>query len=204
MLEFALASAVLVMIPGSDQALITRNCLTDGRVAGLATALGGLVGVSCHALVAATGASAVLLASPTAFAVLKVAGVAYLAWLGVDAWRRASRVPRATDGPPQPTRSSPWRHMRQGWVSNALNVKILLFFVALLPQFLSPALGSPRTGALLLSGVFACTYLAWFSTYVLVVHGLGTHLRRPRTQAAIERITGLLLVGFALRLAITT
>jgi threonine/homoserine/homoserine lactone efflux protein len=90
------------------------------------------------------------------------------------------------------------------WVSNALNPKVALFFVTFLPQFLTAGSGSPQAEALLLSGIFAVLYLAWFGLYIAAVDTLGRWLRRPRMKARIEQITGLVLATVAVRLATTS
>jgi threonine/homoserine/homoserine lactone efflux protein len=167
--------------------------------------LGGVIGLTVHASAAALGLSALLLASATAFTVLKIAGAAYLLWLGAQMLRSASRSQRSpvADEPVAVPRR--WSaYLRQGFLSNALNPKVALFFVTLLPQFLSANTGSPRTEALLLSAIFAGLYLAWFGLYVAAVDQLGRWLRRPRVKARIEQITGLLLVTVAVRLATTS
>jgi threonine/homoserine/homoserine lactone efflux protein len=202
LLTFALAALVLIMIPGPDQALITRSTLVGGRPAGLLTMVGGVLGLAVHATAAAVGLSALLLASPAAFTVLKLVGAAYLLWMGVQTLRAA----RSRRGPAEAVtarvRLSPATAVRQGFLSNALNPKVALFFVTFLPQFLSTdaTAGGTRAQALLLSAVFALLYLGWFGLYVTAVNGLGRVLRRPRVKAAVERVTGLLLVAFAVRL----
>jgi threonine/homoserine/homoserine lactone efflux protein len=204
MLTFALAALVLIMIPGPDQALITRSTLVGGRTAGLLTMVGGVLGLAVHATAAAVGLSALLLASATAFTALKIVGAAYLLWMGVQALRAAARSRREPAEAPAPrVRLRPATAVRQGFLSNALNPKVALFFVTFLPQFLSAdetAAGSTRLHALLLSAVFALLYLGWFGLYVVAVNGLGRLLRRPRVKAGIERVTGVLLVAFAVRL----
>ncbi|GAA3130447.1 lysine transporter LysE [Streptosporangium carneum] len=188
------------MIPGPDQALITRNALAFGRTAGLLTMFGGLLGLTVHATAAAVGLSALLLTSATAFTVLRVAGVVYLLWLGICALRSSRRrddAPQAVAEQPR----SPLQHVRTGFMSNVLNPKVALFFVTFLPQFL-PTHGHTLSQAVLLSAIFAGLYLLWFSLYNVVVDRIGSLLRTPRARARIERITGLLLVGFAIRLAV--
>jgi threonine/homoserine/homoserine lactone efflux protein len=200
---FALAALVLIMIPGPDQALITRSALIGGRSTGLLTTLGGVLGVTVHATAAAVGLSALLLASATAFTALKIVGTAYLLWMGVQALRAAARSRRGpAEAAIQGVRPRAWSTVRKGFLSNALNPKVALFFVTFLPQFLSVngSVGTIRAQALLLSAVFAALYLTWFSLYVLLVDRLGQLLRRPRVRAAIERLTGVLLVAFAVRL----
>jgi threonine/homoserine/homoserine lactone efflux protein len=195
-LTFALAALVLIMIPGPDQALITRSTLLGGRKAGLLTMVGGVLGVTVHATAAAVGLSALLLASAKAFTVLKIAGAAYLLWMGVQTLRSSpsAQAPRFALG----LRAA----VRQGFLSNALNPKVALFFVTFLPQFLptGQTAGATRLSALLLSGVFALLFAGWFGLYVIVVNNLGRVLRRPRVKAAIQRVTGVLLVGFAVGL----
>ncbi len=204
MTTFAIAALVLIMLPGPDQALITRNSLVGGRYGGAQTMLGGFFGLTVHAGAAALGLSALLLASATAFTVLKIVGAAYLLWLAVQMLRSArSRRPPAVDAAVvAPAHRS--AYLRQGFLSNALNPKVALFFVAFLPQFLSTGGGSPRVQALLLSAIFGGLYLAWFGVYVAAVDRLGRWLRRPRVKARIEQVTGLLLASVAIRLAVAS
>jgi threonine/homoserine/homoserine lactone efflux protein len=204
MWSFALAALVLIMIPGPDQALVTRNALAGGRPAGMFTVIGGATGLTVHASAASFGVSALLLASATAFTVLKVVGTIYLIWMGIQTLREARRSKASgAAAVARKRRGSPLRYVRQGFLSNALNPKVALFFVTLLPQFMSADSSTLRRG-LVLSGVFAVLYLTWFSLYVLTVDLIGAQLRRPRVKAAIERVTGFLLVGFAVRLVLET
>jgi threonine/homoserine/homoserine lactone efflux protein len=204
MWSFALAALVLIMIPGPDQALVTRNALAGGRPAGMFTVIGGATGLTVHASAASFGVSALLLASATAFTVLKVVGTVYLIWMGIQTLREARRSKGSgAAAAVRKRRGSPLRYVRQGFLSNALNPKVALFFVTLLPQFMSADSSTLRRG-LVLSGVFAILYLTWFSLYVLTVDLIGAQLRRPRVKAAIERVTGFLLVGFAVRLVLET
>lgn len=201
MTTFAIAALVLIMLPGPDQALITRNALVGGRCGGLLTMLGGVLGLTVHASAAALGLSALLVASSTAFTALKIVGAVYLLWLAGQMLLSSVRSGR-TQSPDQPGRVvRRTAYLRQGFLSNALNPKVALFFVTFLPQFLSADTGSPRAEALLLSGVFAGLYLAWFGLYVAAVDQLGRWLRRPRVKARIEQVTGVLLVTVAVRLA---
>jgi threonine/homoserine/homoserine lactone efflux protein len=205
MMTFALTALVLIMLPGPDQALITRNALVGGRFAGVLTMLGGVLGVTVHAAAAALGLSALLLASATAFTVLKIAGAAYLLWLAAQMlWsaRRSRHVPVDDAAVGAPRRPS--AHLRQGFLSNALNPKVALFFVTFLPQFIATDSASPRAEALLLSGIFAVLYLSWFGLYVAAVDRLGRWLRRPRVRARIEMVTGVVLGTIAVRLATAT
>jgi threonine/homoserine/homoserine lactone efflux protein len=193
LLEFALTSLVLIALPGPDQALIMRNALVGGRTAGLRTMLGGASGLTLHATAAALGISALLATSATAYATLKLVGIAYLLYLGVKMLRSARRP---SEPEPEARRGRPFV---QGFVSNALNPKVALFFLTFVPQFLSDS-GSTLPVAIALSAIFAAIYLAWFTG--LVALGIASNaLRRPRVKAWIERVTGSALLAFSVRLA---
>jgi threonine/homoserine/homoserine lactone efflux protein len=196
--QFALASLVLIMIPGPDQALITRNAVLLGRRAGLRTMLGGVTGLSLHAVGAAVGVSAVLAASATAFTVVKFAGMAYLLYLGVQLLR-SHRRGEGTGDDEAPSRGGGHPFL-QGLTSNVLNPKVALFFLTFLPQFV-PADAAPLPTGLALSAVFAALYLAWFGGVLAIVSLVASTLRRPRVQAWMERVSGIALIGFAARLA---
>jgi threonine/homoserine/homoserine lactone efflux protein len=202
MTTFAVAALLLIMMPGPDQALITGNSLRGGRRGGLLTMLGGVLGVAVHAGGAALGLSALLIASATAFTALKIVGAVYLLWLAVQMLRSARRTGREPGDAAVVAVPQRWSaYVRQGFLSNALNVKVALFFVTFLPQFLSVDSASPRVEALLLSAIFAVLFVAWFGLYVAVVDRLGRWLRRPRVKARIEQFTGLVLATVAVRLA---
>lgn len=205
LLTFALAALVLIMIPGPDQALITNSTLIGGRGAGLLTMVGGVLGLAVHATAAAVGLSALLLTSATAFTALKIVGAAYLLWMGVQTLRAAARSRREpAEAATARVRLRSAAAVRRGFLSNTFNPKVALFFLTFLPQFLSAdetTAGATQLHALLLSAVFGLLYLGWFGLYVTAVNHLGRLLRRPRVKAAIERVTGLLLVAFAVRLA---
>lgn len=202
MLTFAAAALVLIAIPGPDQALITRNALAGGRSAGLFTTLGGTLGLSVHVTAASLGISALLLASVAAFTVLKVAGTLYLVWMGIATLRSARKDSRRLDEAGGYRRTLPgWRCLRQGFLSNALNPKVALFFVTFLPQFL-PSQGPTLANALALSAVFVVLYVLWFSLYTITVDRFGALLRRPAVQRRIENFTGGILIAFGVRLAL--
>ncbi|MDZ5620973.1 LysE family translocator [Nocardioides bizhenqiangii] len=200
MLTFAIASLVLIMMPGPDQALVTRNALVGGRAGGLLTALGGMLGTTVHAGAAALGLSALLVTSATAFTALKIVGVVYLLWLALS-MLASSRRPQGEDATPPVETQVAWKYLRHGFLSNALNPKVALFFVTFLPQFLSSSTESPRAEALLLSAVFALLYISWFGLYATAVERLGHWLRQPKVSARIEQLTGIGLIAVAARLA---
>jgi threonine/homoserine/homoserine lactone efflux protein len=192
--EFAIASLVLIALPGPDQALIMRNALVGGRTAGVRTMLGGASGLTLHAGAAALGVSALLATSAAAYSTLKLVGIAYLLYLAVKMLLSA----RTPTEPEQEAAAG--RPFAQGFVSNALNPKVALFFLTFVPQFL-PDTGATLPVSLALSAIFAAIYLAWFSGLVTLVGLASDALRRPRVKAWTERITGGALLAFAARLA---
>jgi threonine/homoserine/homoserine lactone efflux protein len=199
MLEFAAASLVLIAIPGPDQALIVRNALVRGRAAGMQTMFGGATGLLVHSTAAALGISALLAASATAYTALKLAGVAYLLYLGVRMLRAAGRAD-ADEGEGEPVRG---RAFSQGLLSNAMNPKVALFFLTFLPQFL-PDHGPRLPAAIAMAAVFEVLYLAWFTGTIAIVEVVGDWLRRPRARAWMERVSGSTLIGFGARLAVSS
>jgi threonine/homoserine/homoserine lactone efflux protein len=186
----------LSALPGPDQALIVRNALVGGRGAGIRTMLGGATGLTLHAAAAVLGLSALLATSAAAYATLELVGVAYLVYLGLKLLLspRSDEVERPAPG---------GRWLAQGFMSNALNPKVALFFLTFLPQFL-PATGSTPPAALGLSAIFAAIYVAWFSGLVVLVGVVSGALRRPRVKVWVERVTGSALVAFGIRLATAT
>jgi len=189
-------SLVVIMIPGQDTALTIRNTLAGGRRGGLVTALGVVTGQATWTLATSAGLAAVLLASQTAFTALKLAGAAYLVYLGVsallDAVRRRRPEARWADG----SRRARVAY-RQGVVSNLGNPKIAVFFTGLLPQFGSGFLELWGLGLL-----FATLTLLWLTPYVFVVAKAGDVLRGARVRRALDAVCGVALLGVGLRLAL--
>jgi threonine/homoserine/homoserine lactone efflux protein len=200
LLAFTLAALTLAAIPGPGMLYVLARSLGGGRDVGLRSSFGTALGGCVHVVAAAAGISALVAASATAFTVVKLLGAAYLIWLGVRTLLSATAPPPTVDR----TSTTDAGAFRQGVLTEALNPKTALFFVTFLPQFLSTGAGSPRTEALLLSAIFAGLYLAWFGLYTAAVDRLGRWLRRPRVQARIEQVTGVLLLTVAVRLATAT
>jgi threonine/homoserine/homoserine lactone efflux protein len=198
----ALGGVVLLaaMSPGPDFAIVTRNAMVSGRRAGMACGAGIAVGVFAWAVVTALGIAGLLAASAVAFTAVKLVGAGYLVVLGVRALLAARRgeydsaehVPgaRATSAPAA---------FRQGIVTNLLNPKVAVFFVALLPQFL-PA-SATAADHLLLAGVAAGVTLTWFTVLAGVVSALRRLLTGNRVRRGIDALMGTLLVGLGVRMA---
>jgi threonine/homoserine/homoserine lactone efflux protein len=200
-LIFSGVAALLTITPGADMALVTSKALTSGRRAALATTLGINTGVLTWAAASALGIAALIAASTTAFAVLKLAGGVYLIVLGVlGIWRTRHR-PGSVGTRPGLKHERVGRSYRQGLVTNLLNPKIAVFYTTLLPQFIVP--GDPvLLKSLLLAGIHNLMGLAWLAGYAWLVTRAGELLRRSSVRTALDRLTGAVLITLGVRLAI--
>jgi RhtB (resistance to homoserine/threonine) family protein len=194
-------AALVLVSPGPDTALVTKNALIHGRRPALATSFGVAVGLLVWTLASALGIAAVVHASATAFTTLKLIGAVYLVWLGIQALRSAARsgvhAPAAETGS---RRVGARRGFRQGLISNLANPKIAVFFTSLVPQFV----GSGQrvlVPSLVLGALFAVMTVAWLSGYALAASKAAGLLTRPRVKAALDRISGCVLIGLGLRIA---
>ena len=196
LVAFLAVALVVICTPGPDTALTVRNSLLGSRRAGIFTALGVSTGQLIWTLAASIGIAALLVASEPAFQALKLAGAAYLIWLGVQTlWgvvRRRSREVRV-----EHRAVSPRQAWRQGVLSNLGNPKSAAFFTSLLPQF-----GDGSFIALLALGLlYSVLTLGWLTGYAVVVNRAGDVLRRERVRRAIDAVMGAVLVAFGIRLA---
>jgi RhtB (resistance to homoserine/threonine) family protein len=200
LLAFAAVAAVVILTPGPDMALVTRNTVACGRRAGLETSAGICTGILVHGCAAAVGVSALLKTSSTAFTALKLAGAAYLVFLGAQSlWRsrNSTREPAPLLGGVERRGGSPFR---QGMLSNVLNPKLAVFFLTLLPQFIDPG-DSTAARSLLLAGIFEAMCITWLLAFTLTVARVREALRSPRVARVVERVTGSVLVAVGLRVA---
>jgi len=188
---FVLVSALVICTPGPDTALTIRNTLLGGRGNGLRTAQGVAVGQALWTLAASAGVAALVAASQPVFVAVRIAGAAYLVWLGVQALAAAVRG-RRDERRPRGSRAG----FRQGLLSNLANPKMAIFFTSLLPQF-----GSGFGELLGLGLLFSTMTLAWLSTYALVVARTHRLLARGRVRRVLDAVTGVALVAFGARLA---
>lgn len=202
--------AVLTITPGPDMLLVLRNGIHGGAQAAWVTGLGCCLGIAIHALLAVLGLSAILAASAEAFTVVKVAGAAYLVFIGVQAVVGSFRRERSSAGAyAVPARGAygassvrvgePF--FRQGLLSNLLNPKIALLFLTLLPQFVADGEARVATTALL-AAIFLVVAVLWWRAFSLAVGPLGRFLSRPRVVAWFDRGTGCLLVALGVRVAL--
>jgi threonine/homoserine/homoserine lactone efflux protein len=221
-LAFAVFAAVVTVTPGADTMLVVRTAAVSGRRAGLAAVAGIALGCLVWAALSALGVTAVLTASRLAFEVLRAAGVAYLVWLGLRALWHARRPAglseassaalssaasgasaasgMAASGATVAPGASAWRAWRTGLLTNLLNPKVGAFYLSVMPAFLPtgvPALA----GALGLAGIHVIEGVVWLSLLVAIVGRARAWLSRPAVTRRLEQLTGLVFIGFGVRLA---
>jgi threonine/homoserine/homoserine lactone efflux protein len=194
-LAFTAVAALLTITPGVDMALVTRVALERGPRAARFTAAGICSGLLMWAALSAVGVAALLATSAEVYTVLRLAGAAYLVYLGVQGLLRAAgpervEAPRAHGSP-----------FRQGLLTNLLNPKIAVFYTTFLPQFIGPHDPVLAT-SLLLASIHAGLSLIWLSAYASVVARAGDVLRRGRARRALDAVSGFVLVGLGVRLAL--
>lgn len=192
---FLVLSLFVVMSPGIDTALITKRTLTDGRKDGYKMALGITTGSLVHTFAAAFGLSAILMQSAVAFEMVKYIGALYLIYLGLSSF--ISRKKKASESADKQNNSA----FKQGLFSNVLNPKVAMFFLTFLPQFVKT--GENATQHLIIMGViYTLLSISWFFIYVFFINYLREWLLAPKVQKFMDKATGLVLIGFGLKLAL--
>ncbi|MGT2463172.1 LysE family translocator [Sinomonas atrocyanea] len=198
LLGFAAIAALITVIPGTDTALVLRYTLSQGRRHAYTAALGMITGAFVWGAAAATGVSALLAVSEVAYDVLRIAGAAYMVWLGIGLWR-ASLARRDGELPPGALPHHSLEPLRKAWakglVSNLLNPKYGMFCVAVIPQFLVPGV-PPVAMGLMLSVVANAEALIWFLAIVAAAQFFGRWLNGATFRKWIDRVTGTVLGAF--------
>lgn len=199
---FVGAGLLLAVTPGPDMAYIIGRSTAQGARAGVVAALAAGAGCLVHISAAALGLSALLAASATAFTALKWIGVGYLCYVGWSMWRGAGAPAAESQSPPPP--SQPRRIFLQGFLTNVLNPKVALFFLAFLPQFVDPAAPSKPVAFLFLGLIFAFNGTAW-NLFVAWSAARAAHRWRRGGGAGrwVARGAGAALIALAGRLAIS-
>ncbi|WP_395358345.1 LysE family translocator [Streptomyces sp. YH02] len=190
--------AVLTVVPGPDMAVVTKRAIASGWRDGLRTVGGITAGLLTWGALTVVGLAAVLAASATAYTLVKLAGAVYLGFLGVQALRQSRRSRSATPEARSPVPSgNPWR---TGLVSNVFNPKIAVFYTGLLPT-LAPSGLTPHLGMTVLVLIHAALTLVWLGSYVLVLAKASAFFEKPGVRRAMDRITGVVLIGFGIKVA---
>ena len=200
---FVLVATLLAVTPGADTLLVVRNVLGRGRAAGLATIAGIAGGCLVHATLSAVGVALLLVRSAEAFAALKWCGAVYLVVLGVQSlgrwWRDDTEAaPGTVSEPPRDARRV--RSLLEGLLTNVLNPKVGIFYLAFLPQFIGPG-DPPLARSLLLAGLHIGIGVAWLSTLAFAVGRIRPLVESRRWRARLEGTSGAVLIGLGVRLA---
>jgi threonine/homoserine/homoserine lactone efflux protein len=200
LLTFTLVATVLALSPGPDTFLTLRNTLGGGLRSGLATVCGIIAGGSVHAALAAFGLTLILVQSAQAFFWVKLVGAGYLLFLGLQSLRAGfRRAPDTTLVPARPG-GHRGRAFAEGFLTNALNPKVAVFYLAFLPQFIAP--GDPVAAkSFLLAGIHYAIGFVWLSTVAFAVSRAARLLTRPGVRRATDLTTGAIFTGFGVRLA---
>ncbi len=198
-LAFLGVSLLVIFTPGQDTALTIRNTLLGGRGTGSATALGVSAGQATWTVATSAGLAMILMASTPLFFAIRLAGAAYLLYLGArSVLKSIGSRNLADDLATRPAmRLSPRSAFVQGFLSNLSNAKMVAFFISLLPPFAGP---HPSFGVLIALGLnFSILTLAWLVGYAFAVGRMGRWLRRSSIRRALDGILGAVLVGLGIR-----
>jgi threonine/homoserine/homoserine lactone efflux protein len=207
--SFAVVAGLMTIVPGLDTALVVRTAIAQGRRRGLAAALGINTGILIWGIAAAAGVSALLVASRLAYDAVRLLGAGYLTWLGATmlwrTWRgrgngrvNAAAARRSASGP----QGGPWWTWYRGAATNLLNPKIGVFYLAMLPQFI-PARSPHLLIGLVLAGVHDMEGMAWFTVLISAAHRTRRYLDSDRVHKVVDLVTGTVLLGFGLKLALS-
>ncbi|MFC0299014.1 LysE family translocator [Geobacillus jurassicus] len=199
---FLLLSMFLIVLPGPDTAVVTKNTISAGKIGGLKTALGVCCALFLHTAAASLGLSAIIMQSALLFSALKYIGAVYLTYLGVKALysvvkngEAAGMETGVNDGGKQPA------CFQQGFLTDFLNPKVAAFFLTFLPQFVAPGTHS-FVPFLIMGAVYTAMTALWFFLYIYFINYISDFMKRPKTKKWIEGITGAVMIGFGIKLAL--
>lgn len=199
-LAFLAVAAALSVTPGADTVLVIKNSIRAGRQAGWATTAGILAGIMTHALISALGLSVIIAQSDRLFALVKNLGALYLIWLGAKALWQSMQPVADTHNDSQPMASG--TAFREGLLTNVLNPKVAVFYIAFLPQFIS--VGDPVLAkSILLAAIHNGFTLLWFGGLIWALSRGQGWFQKASVQTALSRVTGTLLVGLGIKLLMT-
>lgn len=200
-LGFLVAAVVITVSPGPDNLMVLGVGISKGRRQGIAFGLGCALGCLSHTFLAAIGVSALIASSPTAFTVLKICGGLYLLWLGFNALRSSGG---AKAGPVKNVEDNPARLFFRGVLANAINPKVVLFFLSFLPQFVVASRGNVSWQIVALGVTFTAQAAVLFGLLGYFSGAIGQWLNsRPRAGAILDRLAGAVFVALGIRLLVS-
>jgi threonine/homoserine/homoserine lactone efflux protein len=198
-ITFTLAATLIVLLPGPDTLVVVRNLIRSGRRTAALTVLGVLSGLTIWVVTAALGLAALLRASRDGYTALRLVGAVYLVWLGVTSFR-ARAATHADDINVKSPGNLLGVGYRAGFATDLLNPKVGVFFVTFLPGFVPP--GHPvGSTSLLFGAIFVIETAAYFALLLLLASRITGWMTQPAIRRRLDRATGLVLIGFGIRLA---
>ena len=198
---FIFVASLLVMSPGPNGVLIAKTVPTSGRVAGFANVAGFVAAFYLHGALAILGISIILVQSATAFAIVKYLGAAYLCWIGIKALVAAYKgIETAENVAPSKRQRTIWNAFIEGLLTNALNPKVSMFYLAAFPQFIKIGETSAASSFLLVF-IHSMINAIWFSVMVLLFSSLTAAVRQGSFQRWLKGVTGAVFIGFGIKLA---
>ncbi|WP_421925537.1 LysE family translocator [Lysinibacillus capsici] len=202
---FLVMCILLIILPGPDTAIATKNTLTVSRKGGLQTIIGSCCGLLIHTCAAVIGLSAIIVKSAYIFAVLKYVGAVYLCYLGIKTlWTlRTIRTqsPVVDDVGSIEHKYSHQSCFKQGFLTNVTNPKVAVFFLTFLPQFVDGNNGT-FFPFLIMGLIYTALTMLWFIFYVYLLDRISAFMKKPSTKAVIEGLTGAILIAFGIKLAL--
>lgn len=200
---FIAVTVPLVLTPGASTAVVLRNSMEGGTRAGVVTTIGINTGSFCYGLLTAYGFAVALQRFPATWSVLRLGGVAYLAWLGVQSLRKAAALRAGVPAAEQIREAQgAWRNLYEGFITNALNPAVATFYLVLLPQFIPR--GAPiAQSALTLTAVHIGLAATWHLTWAAAGGTLARTLAGGRPRQVLEALAGLALIGLAINIAVS-
>jgi RhtB (resistance to homoserine/threonine) family protein len=197
LIAYTLAATLLTITPGADTLLVIRYAGSAGKKSGFAAAAGVCLGTLVWGAIVAVGVAALIVASPFLFTLLKWAGAAYLVWLGIQLFRSK---PASGEQTPAARATNPFA---SGLLTNLLNPKVGVFYLAFLPQFIPPGVAQAPF-ILLLAAIHSLLGLIWFAVLIAGTDRLADRLRNSRISDLLAKVAGLLFIGFGARLLLTS
>jgi RhtB (resistance to homoserine/threonine) family protein len=201
-MAFTVVAALLTISPGADTMLVVRNVLRGGRRDGIVTTFGICSGLFVHATLSAVGVSVLLMHSATAFHLVKIAGACYLVWLGLQSLTSAVRGPQPGPRGGATRTAGLWSQcFMEGFLTNVLNPKVAVFYLALLPQFIGPT-DPVFTKSLLLAAIHYVQGIVWLVGLSVLLDRARRFILKPVVRRWLDGLCGMVLVGLGLRLAV--
>ena len=202
---FLVMCILLIILPGPDTAIATKNTLTVGKKGGLQTIIGSCCGLLIHTFAAVIGLSAIIVKSAYVFAILKYVGAVYLCYLGIKTlWAlKALRSQQIEENDETMTDDKYDSHssFKQGFLTNITNPKVAVFFLTFLPQFVDGT-GNTFLPFLTMGVIYTALTAMWFVFYVYLLDKISAFMKKPKTKTVIEGLTGTVLIGFGIKLAL--